>query len=90
MGIEPNLWETTMITRNCIKGYVFQLSYGIKNICRRKLYQRYTHLKKTFAAATFKGLRDVSFLTFLWISRDEKTKQIFFIGRKFSFAHVDI
>ena len=39
------------------KNNVFQLSHGIKSTRQSKLYQLYTHLRKTFfASATFKGL----------------------------------
>ena len=42
------LHQTSGQRQISIKNNVFQLSHGIKNIHRRKLYQSYTDLRKTF------------------------------------------
>ena len=44
IAVQPNLW----VIINLYKKNVFQLSHGIKNIHRTKLYQWYTDLGNTF------------------------------------------
>ena len=44
-----------------MKNNVFQLSHGIKNMSKQVVSMIYTLEEDFFAAATFKGLWDVSF-----------------------------
>ena len=55
MTVVPNLWVMINLYKD-----VFQLSHGIKNIHRSKLYQWYTLRKDFFSAATFKRFSGIS------------------------------
>ena len=88
-----------------MKNKVSQLSYGIKNIDRSKLYQQRTNWRKRFSQLLFLKVCELLLLgqskkrivmytlvctSLLCISRGKKTKQIRFMKSKFYFLHVDI
>ena len=59
MAVAPNLW----VTVNLCKKYLQVITWNKKHSSKQVVSMIYTLGKEVFAAATFKGLRDVSFQT---------------------------